>query len=406
MGFLDFFRANARWLAVGFLLTFFSSFGQTFFIALSGADIRAAFALSNGGFGALYMAATLTSAATLPFFGRIVDTMSPRRVLAIVLPALAAACVLMAIAPGVAVLFITLVALRLFGQGMMTHVAFTLTGRWFVANRGRAVSVTSVGNQAGEALLPVSFVVVSGLIGWRESWIVAAAILIVVAFPVLWALLKVQRTPQSADVAAKSIEGRQWRRAEVMRDPLFWIVLFGVLAPPFIGTSVFFHQTWIAEIRGWPRGIFAAAFPVMSAMTFAFTFVSGTLIDRFSAVRLLPFFLLPLALACFILAGFSHPVTAFAAMAMFGLTYGFSSTLFGALWPEVYGTAHLGAVRAVSMSAMVFATALGPGVTGVLIDLGVGFPSQLLAMGVYCLFAVPVLVVVSRRFDDRRSGQR
>jgi hypothetical protein len=58
-----FLRDNARWLGGGFLLTMFSSFGQAFFIDLSGNGIRETFHLSGGGFGGIYMLATLASAA-------------------------------------------------------------------------------------------------------------------------------------------------------------------------------------------------------------------------------------------------------------------------------------------------------------------------------------------------------
>ena len=73
MDFLTFMGRNARWLAGGFLLCFFSSFGQTFYISLSNGDIRREFDLSNGDFGLLYMAATLASAATLPALGWTLD---------------------------------------------------------------------------------------------------------------------------------------------------------------------------------------------------------------------------------------------------------------------------------------------------------------------------------------------
>src|SRR5690606_12193891 len=132
-----FIRRNFRWIGGGFLLTFFSSFGQTFFVGLSGNDLRAHFALSAGGFGALYMAATLMSAMTLPWLGRTLDLMPGWKVARFSVPLLALACMLLAFAPHVGVLALALYLLRLFGQGMMTEIAFTETGRWFIAARGQ-----------------------------------------------------------------------------------------------------------------------------------------------------------------------------------------------------------------------------------------------------------------------------
>ena len=88
-------------------------------------------------------------------------------------------------------------------------------------------------------------------------------------------------------------------------------------------------------------------------------------------------------------------------MALMGVSYGFTNTVFGALWPEVYGLKYLGAIRAVTVAIGVFATAVGPGLTGFLIDRGVSYPLQITLMGVYCLAACLLMVHVARRFEAR-----
>ena len=88
---------------------------------------------------------------------------------------------------------------------------------------------------------------------------------------------------------------RDWTRTETLRDPWFYLLLLGVLAPPFIGTTIFFHQDYFVELRGYDPLAFAAAFPVMAATTVLFALICGGLIDRFGALRILPFFLIPLA---------------------------------------------------------------------------------------------------------------
>jgi len=181
---LRFIRANARWLLGGFALTFCSSFGQTFFIGLSGEELRAKFTLSDGEFGLLYMVATLGSAATLPFLGRLLDVVSGRRAILFVIPPLAIACAAIAFAPSVALLIAAIYLLRLFGQGMMTHIAMTQTARWFSAARGRAISLVVPGHQAGEAILPIAFVITSSVIGWQGAWLIAGGVLIIAAVTV------------------------------------------------------------------------------------------------------------------------------------------------------------------------------------------------------------------------------
>lgn len=401
MGFLVFLRENARWIAGGFLLTFFSSFGQTFFISLSAGEIRREYGLSHGDFGMLYMVATLASAFTLPRFGQIVDRYSPRNVTLIIVPMLALASIAMALSHSLVVLAITIYMLRLFGQGMMTHNALTAMARWFSAQRGRAVSVATLGHNTGEAVLPLIFVAVASYVGWRNAWFVAAGFLLVVALPVISGLIWQEREPRSSDPVTRKAPVRDWTRKEVVRDPVFYLLLLGVMAPGFIGTTIFFHQVYLVELRDWSLEVFASSFTFMASMTVVFALVAGQLVDRFSATALLPSFLIPLGAACLVLASFDGQWSAFAFMGLLGISYGFSSTLFGAVWPEVYGLKHLGSIRALTVAIMVFATAMGPGLTGYLIDLGVSYPLQIAFMGFYCLGASGLMLYVSRRLVGR-----
>ncbi|MEL6920643.1 MAG: MFS transporter [Pseudomonadota bacterium] len=299
---------------------------------------------------------------------------------------------------------VVIYGLRLFGQGMMTQNAMTATGRWFAANRGRAVSIVTLGHNASEALMPFVFVALISWIGWRNGWFMASGFLMLAALPAVYALLREERAPQSTDVTTETVAVRDWTRREVVRDAAFWLLLTGVLAPAFIGTTIFFHQVYLVDLRGWDLQTFALSFSLMAVMTICFALISGALIDRYSAVRILPTYLVPLALSCFVLAAFDAIWSAFAFMALMGISYGFSSTLFGALWPEIYGTKHLGSVRALVVAIMVFATAAGPGLTGTLIDFGVSYPAQIAAMGVYCVIMCVVMSIVSRRLIARRHS--
>lgn len=396
MPFVLFLCQNARWLSGAFLLTFFSAFGQTFFISLSAGEIRAEFDLSHGEFGSIYMAATLMSALTLQQLGRVVDWWSTVKVTMLIVPMLALASLGMAFAGSVLSLFLVIYALRLFGQGMMTHNALTAMGRWYAAQRGRAVSVATLGHNVSEAVMPLVFVAVSGLVGWRKSWALGALVLMVCALPLIILLMRVERQPRSSDPKLETAAVRDWTRSEVVRDPLFWVMLTGVMAPAFIGTSIFFHQVYLVELRGWSLEVFASSFIFMATMTILFVLISGQLIDRFSAVKLLPGFLLPLSAACLALGLSDAQAQAFVFMGLLGVSYGISSTLFGALWPEIYGTKHLGSVRSLVVAIMVFMTAVGPGVTGFLIDRGIEFPTQIVFMGLYCIAGSGVLFVVAR----------
>ncbi|NNF40269.1 MAG: MFS transporter [Woeseiaceae bacterium] len=393
---LKFLKENYRWIAGGFLLTYFSSFGQTFFISGSISEWRAAFDLSHGDFGRLYMFATLASALCLPFAGRLVDVMPVHRLILLVMPVLAVATLVAAYAPSLAVLIFAIFVLRLFGQGMMTHIALTATGRWFSAQRGRAVSLVVLGHQGGEATLPLLFAGLAATHGYRSGWL-AGTLLLLLGLPLAYLAYRQPRTPQLQAAEAKTAAPavRSWTRTEVLRDPVFWVLLTGVLAPPFIGTTIFYHQDYLAELGGWPPQFFALSLSLMAITTVVFALVSGALIDRFRAAAVLPFFLLPLGASCFVLSINGPAELLFLVMMLLGISYGFSSTLSGAVWPEIYGVAHLGAIRSVIVSAMVFSTAAGPGITGTLIDAGVALPEQMRWLGGYCLAAALALGLAS-----------
>jgi sugar phosphate permease len=404
MQYLAFLRDNARWLAGGFLLTFFSTVGQTSFISLSAGSIRGEYSLSHGEFGTAYMIATLASALTLPRLGQVVDRHSVRKVTLFVVPMLAVAALLMAVASHYLLLLFTIYLLRLFGQGMMVHTAYTAIARWFSAQRGRALASAILGHNAGDALFPICFVTIAGGIGWRNGWLVAAGALALVAMPAIAALVAMPRAPRSTDPPPRIVDARDWTRGEVVRDPVFYLAMLGVMAPGFIVTTIFFHQVYLVELRGWSMEAFAASFILSAVVNTAFTLLSGQLIDRFSGVALLPFVLLPLGVACLVLGGMEAQWAAFAFMALLGLSNGLSTTLFGAVWPEIYGLRHLGTIRALVVSASVLASAAGPGLTGFLIDQGVSYPAQILAMGAYCFGISLVLAYVSGRVRARSSA--
>jgi len=400
---LKFIANNFRWIAGGFTLTYFSSFGQTYFISASIAEWQSAFGLSHGEIGRLYMFATLVSALCLPFLGRLVDLIPAHRMIALVMPVLAGATLMAGYASSVTVLVIAIFLLRLFGQGMMTHIALTATGRWFVVERGRAISLVVLGHQGGEATIPLVFATIAIAYGYQTGWLVGAAALLLIGLPFAFWAYQQAREPHARDskLVKSSRYVRSWTRREVMGDPIFWVLLTGVLAPPFIGTTIFYHQNYMTALHDWPPQLFALSLLVMSLTTVGCALMTGALVDRFGTPAILPYSLLPLSLSCFALAFSGPPATLFVVMILLGISYGISATLFGSLWPEIYGTAYLGSVRAVTVSAGVFATAAGPGLTGTLIDRGIELPTQMIYLGGYCLLAAAALSMASMTLRRR-----
>jgi len=252
--------------------------------------------------------------------------------------------------------------------------------------------------------MPVSFVALAAFAGWRGGWLINAGVFLLAVLPAVWLLMRVPREPHASE-PKKDMEGRQWRRGEALRDPLFWLLVPGLLAPPVIGTTVFFHQVYLTEIRGWALGQFAGSTPVLSVFAIAATLAAGLLIDRFHSAALLPVMSLCVAIANLTVAFVTPPWAILVYMAGMGAAFGLYSTAFGAIWPELYGTKHLGSIKSAVTAMMVLCTALGPGVSGWLIDAGIGFPSMVAAMGYYAI-ATAALMIVVERLARQRIGTR
>jgi len=390
-------------LVGGLLLTVGSSFGQTFFIALFSSDIRETFGLSDGELGGVYMLATLASAATLIVVGKIVDYVSVAMMATIVCSSLAAVCFSMSLVNSVLGLGVVLYGLRLLGQGLMTHTAMTAMGRWYERERGRAVALTAVGHQVGEGLFPLLVVSLLSMFAWTQVWQGAAAILLFAALPLIVSLMRVGRLPRNAQLQTQTSNVRQHTRSEVLRDPVFWVLCCTTLMPAFISTSFFFHQQHIGDEKNWSYTLIATNFSVMALSNVVFALIAGVMIDRFSAVRLLPLYLMPLGCACVVLNQFSSVTALWAYMVLIGISGGTANTLLSSIWPEIYGTKHLGSIRSLVMAGMVFSTALGPGVTGWFIDQGVSYPDQTLTMAAFCMLGTVTLIMTSRHLTLRIS---
>lgn len=396
----NFLVANARWLGAGYGLTFTSSFGQTFFISLFAGHIQAAYGLTDGGWGTLYTVATLASAAVLFQLGALADRVRLDRLALGVIAAYAAVAAGMAAGGSSLILLCLLVfGLRLCGQGMMSHLAITAMGRWFRAHRGRAVAIAGLGFSTGEALLPAVTVALVAAIGWRMTWGAVALVLVLVLAPLFAWLLAEGRTPRGAtgeDQSVPGLGGHHWRRRDVLGHWAFWALVPAVLTPSFIGTVIFFHQVHVSEVKGWELATMALGYPVYAALTVSASLTGGWMADRFGAARMLPVILVPMGLGMMVVGAVPAVWGWFAGLALIGLTQGMVQATWGALWPELYGTRHLGAVRAMTITAMVFSTAIGPGLTGLLIDAGVTLPEQAPAMLAWCLGVSAFLLLVLR----------
>ena len=280
-GTLAFLRENAPWLSAGMLLTFLSSFGQTFFISIFAGEIRAEFGLSHGEWGGIYTLGTGASAVLMVWAGGLTDRFRARALGAVVLAMLVLACLFMSLNRAVWLLPLVILALRFTGQGMAGHIAVVAMARWFVATRGKALSIATLGFALGEALLPLIFVSLMLLYDWRLLWGLAGVIA-ALGIPVLLMLLRQERTPQSLAASDQSLGmlAQHWTRNQALRHWLFWFVAPAILGPSAFNTAFFFHQVHFAEVKSMTHVELVAMFPFYTLVSIGAMIMSGWALDK------------------------------------------------------------------------------------------------------------------------------
>lgn len=377
-GYRAFVAAHPVLLGFGFTMTFASSVGQTFFIGAFGPSIRETFGLSHTGWGTIYMAGTLLSALCLPWTGALIDRFRLAPYTLTVFAALVGATLFMAAVPHVALLVLAIFFLRQSGQGLSSHISVTTMARYFSAGRGKAVALATLGFAAGESVLPVLVVAGIAAIGWRETYAASGLVLVVLILPVIvWLLRRPawnsgvgdMTTTDDAETASQPrVEGRSWTRREVLGHWRFYLLMPAVMAPSVIGTAMFFHHLALAEAKGWSAAWITGNYWGYAVGSVTAGLLAGPLIDRITAVRVIPMFLVPMIAALLIITAFDHAYWAWPYLFLLGVNVGINYTGMAALWAEIYGVRHIGAIRSLIVAFSVLASALGPPVMGAMMD--------------------------------------
>ena len=401
--YVHFVRNNIRFLGFGYFTAFISTFGQTFYIAMYSGEIRETFNLSHGGFANVYAIGTLSSGLLLIWLGKLIDRIDLRFYSILLCLGMAFACIFMSFAEGVVMLTVAIFLLRIAGQGLLSQAATVTMARYFDDySRGRAVSLAALGFPSGQAIFPVMSVLVLLLLPWRNVWLISAIILITLIPPTLLWLLKGHgvrhekflETTQKTEKLDEDDKRGQWTRKQVLRDKRFFLAMMAMMSTAFVITGLNFHQVHLAEVKGWDLSFYASCFVIYAICQVAMSVVTGMLVDRYGAVTLTPFYMLPMICSTFVLAYFDASATVIAFMAMAGITGGATATIISTVWAELYGVLHLGSIKAMVAGIQVIASALGPAVFGWLIDSDIGIESISFACGIYSLLGCVMLAAV------------
>jgi len=371
-------RTYPRHIGFGFLLTFFSSLGQTFLLSLYVSYILAEMGITNSLFGTMYAAATITASLLLMTFGGGIDHKPLDTYLYKAVGLLSVATIALGLLQHPLLLPVALLGLRFAGQGLLSHISGTVMGRYFDEDRGKALSLSSLGYSVGEMAFPLLITAMIPLVGWRVSLIINLLVLLAVMIPALQFMPMEDLDHHRVDTVNRTSE--QTARWKILQSPEFWMLAPSVIALSFTNTSVFFYQLVLAQSRGWGAQWYAMIFSGYAIARFAFGLFGGPLVDRYTAKRVYPFTLIPMTIGLVVLALYEQPWSAVVFLLTAGVSIGSSGPAKQAVIAELHGTLGLGGIRSLYTAAMVFGTALGPMVLGFFLDGGSGFTPVLLGL--------------------------
>jgi len=389
----------------GFIFTFFSSFGQSYFLGLFNSSIRETLSITHGQFGSIYASATLCSSFLLIWVGKKIDDVNILKFAIFVAVLLSFACLFFSQVSSILLLFIAIFLMRFSGQGMMSHTASTTISRYFTKTRGRALSVTWFGLSSAEFILPVLMVYLLSIIYWKNLWLIFAIIVLVVLPLASFFLIKnldLDSREINNNERTQEIEIKQWKRIEVIKDYRFYIICLNMLAMPWIFTGFAVFQSFIQTSKGWGPYIIAQSFMSYSILSVLTLFISGFLIDKFTSRKLLVYMNIPLLISVIILFYFDTPVTSFIFLGLVGISNGFANILGSSTWAELYGVKHLGSIKALTTALMVFATAFGTALFGFLIDIGFSVSDIATVSGAYIFVSLMLLFLIRKKLNPSK----
>ncbi len=389
-------------IVFGFIFTFFSSFGQSFFLGIFNTSIRETLSITHGQFGSIYASATLCSSLLLIWVGKKIDDINIFRFAIYVTLLLSFSCFFFSKISSIVFLFIAIFLMRFSGQGMMSHTATTTVSRYFTKSRGRALSICWFGLSSAEFILPVLMVFLLSLTTWQNIWTVIA-LLILIFLPIasffLVRTVKLDTRESTEGEEFKEENIKQWKRIEVIKDYKFYIVSMNMLAMPWIATGVFVYQSFITESKNWGPFVIAQSFMSYSLFSVITLLISGFLIDKFTSRKLLIFMNIPLFLSTFVIIYFDAQFTAFIFLGLIGISNGLANVLGSSTWAEVYGVKHIGSIKALTTALMVFSTAFGTALFGILIDIGFSIEKIAIISALYILISFILLFLVRKKLN-------
>ncbi|GAA5221371.1 MFS transporter [Membranihabitans marinus] len=375
----SFLKSHTKPVAFGGALTFYSSLGQTFYISLFVPFILREFGLSKSEFGSYYAVATILASFLLFRFGKLMDYIPVKEFASKTMLLLLVSGIIFAASYWPWMIFIAIIGLRLGGQGLFPHIAFSVLARRFDSERGKAISIASLGFSIGEMIFPLMIGLVISAFHWRAGFIVGVILMLLTLWPMLIKMDLSDLDPQSAvSRLSKSKERSQDERKylkTVIKESKFWMLMMPITFISFMTTGLFFYQYVLAEEKGWSMELYSFLFMGYAGARLLFTLYGGWLTDQFTARKIFPFYPLPMVIGVLVLAWVPGMLGAGIFLVMTGVTMGLNGVLRSSVVAEIYGIERIGHLQSVFTFMLVLSSAMAPPLYGYMLDLGLSFSS-------------------------------
>jgi MFS family permease len=397
-------------VAIAGLMLFFSGPGQTYAISTFIDYYIAQFDWSRSLISGLYSAATLIASGLLFLIGRYIDRFGQRIMAIFVASMLSLACFWNSFVAGPIMLFAGFILLRLFGQGSMTLIPATLVSQWFIAYRGRALSLMQIGGIMSSAVIPPLNAWMLSLWGPSVVWRVWSFLLASIFIPAAFFFIRnrpelVGLHPDNGVMLQKeggSVEEEvNWTLKEAMSTRVFWFIIVCLIIPSMVNTGLVFHMVSILGERGITVQVSSVVLGLMAIVAFPVTFVAGFLLERVKVHVVIALASIGQIIAMSVLFFVDSNWSAYLFGIIRGIVGGFEMIALGIILPNYFGRLHIGSIKGFTTTFNVIGSALGPLPFGIAYDLFNGYREVLLVMLMF-----PVLGCIAAWYSPkpRKNG--
>ena len=370
--------------------------------------------LSQVYFGWAYSARLIGFSLTGWYLGRLIDRHGARIPLAVA--GVFLGCVMAGLAAleqgwQLISLYFLLGVIGLEGGGGNLYQAVPLS-RWFLKKRGKAMSMATLGTPIGILLYSPVTEYLIGTYGWRSCWLILGSSGSVIV--VLVALWLIRKDPQcmglrpDGEAVMDSVSGRsgaRWRQTpvehawslkDVVRIRTFWaLVTVHGLRMLSASTMMVFRIPFFID-HGVSSKLVAWAISIEAVIASFASILAGRAVDRFNSQMVVVFALLVFIATFIVTINFTTTLHVFLATALYGISASAYVVAQNALWPDYFGSAHIGSIRGFSLLTTLLFSVVGAPLSGAVKDTtGSYIPAWIFSL--ICLIVATALMVTTKK---------